>query len=140
MTDTAIMGASGYKTYKASQPAIDAIWKMLAPKSHDAIADKTFQAITDVKEVGKSMGGWNAFGQMGQEIAGRPAIQPQPAQQAAEQWQQVDERFLLWASTGQYYDSYYQLYYDPQSEQYYDGQGGQWSVQETQEYYTQLGY
>ena len=39
MTVTAIMGASGYKAYKASQPAIDAIWKLLAPNSHDAVAD-----------------------------------------------------------------------------------------------------
>ena len=58
MTDTAIAGAGAYKAYKASQPAIDALWKLVAPKSHDAVADKTFQAINDVKEIGKSMGGW----------------------------------------------------------------------------------
>ena len=58
MTDTAIAGAGAYKAYKASQPAIDALWKLVAPKSHDAMADKTFQAINDVKDIGKSMGGW----------------------------------------------------------------------------------
>lgn len=138
ITDTSIAGATAYKTYKASQPAIDAIWKLIDPKSHAAAADKTFQAINDVKEVGKSMGGWKAFGDFGQEIAGRPPaptqnyLNPSQPQQAAAEWQQADEAGYLWywAPTQQFYDSYYQLYYDPQSQLYYDGQGGQWTPQQ----------
>ena len=136
------MGASAYKAYKASQPAIDAMWKLLDPKSHAAAADKTFQAITDVKEVGKSMGGWNAMGQFGQEVAGRPAgpsqsylnpATPSPAEPVAE-WVQADEAGYLfyWAPTQQFYDSHYSLYYDPASELYYDGSGAQWTQQEVE--------
>jgi hypothetical protein len=143
------MGAATYKAYKASQPAIDAMWKLIDPKSHSEAADKTFQAINDVKEIGKSMGGWNAMGQFGQEIAGRPAqsymnpmAQQGQAQQADAQWQQADEAGYLWywAPTGQFYDAYYQLYYDPQSQLYYDGQGGKWTQQEVEEWAAQSGY
>lgn len=77
---------------------IDAMWKLIDPKSHDASAAQTFQAITDIKDIGKAAGGWNAVADFGQTVAGRPAqnyLQPaaqQPAaQQATAQWVQADE-------------------------------------------------
>jgi hypothetical protein len=107
---------------------IDAMWKLIDPKSHEASAAQTFQAITDVKDIGKAAGGWNAVGDFGQTVAGRPTqnyLQPavqQPVQQAAAQWVQADEAGYLffWEPTNQYWDAYYQLYYDPASSLYYD--------------------
>ena len=51
---------------------IDAMWKLIDPKSHQASAAQTFQAITDVKDIGKAGGGWNAVGDFGATVAGRP--------------------------------------------------------------------
>lgn len=75
------------------------------------------------------MGGWEAFGQFGQDIAGRPSqsyLNPSAGQASANaEWQQADEAGYLWywAPTAQFYDAYYQLYYDPQSQLYYDANG-----------------
>jgi hypothetical protein len=63
---------------------IDAMWGLIDPKSHDKYAASTFNDINKVAQVGTQMGGWNAMGQMGQQIAGRPTqqyLQPQQQQQ-----------------------------------------------------------
>jgi len=118
---------------------IDAMWKLIDPKSHDASAAQTFQAITDIKDIGKAAGGWNAVADFGQTVAGRPAqnyLQPaaqQPvAQQATAQWVQADEAGYLffWEPTNQYWDAYYQLYYDPASSLYYDANNNTYTAEQ----------
>lgn len=105
---------------------IDAMWKLIDPKSHEASSQQTFQAITDIKDIGKAAGGWNAVGDFGRTIAGRPTqnyLNPQPTAPAANaQWVQADDAGYLfyWEPTGQFYDAYYQLYYDPAQQLYYD--------------------
>jgi hypothetical protein len=107
---------------------IDAMWKLIDPKSHEDSHAQTFQAITDVKDIGKAAGGWNAVGDFGQTVAGRPNqnyLQPAVQQQVKEavfQWFQANEAGYLfyWSPSNQYWDAYYQLYYDPATSLYYD--------------------
>lgn len=92
ITDTANVMQMGYDGYASAQPAIDALWAMIDPKSHAQNADTVFKTVDALGDVGNAaVGGWGGMANAGQYIAGRPplpgtgAAQQQQAQQPAQQ-------------------------------------------------------
>merc|ERR1739838_575676 len=60
-SDVAKMGADAYQMYQANQPVVDALWKMMDPKGHEAHSKEVFGTINQIDQMGTAMGGWNTM-------------------------------------------------------------------------------
>ena len=62
------VGADAYKIGKSAAPTVGSLWNTVDSNSYNQYGVPASNQFTEAKDFGKSVGGWNAVGQFGQQM------------------------------------------------------------------------